>query len=184
MATESTVTTAEELIRLPSGPGRHELVDGVLRRMTPAGHVHGRVAARIGAMLTTFVHEHGLGATYAAETGFILRRSPDTVRAPDASFVTTARLAVLEFSPSGYFPGAPDLAVEVLSPDDSHSEVEKKTADWLVSGCRVVVLLDPRREVAVVRRPDTPAETLGSGDELAVPDLLPGWSAIVGDLFQ
>lgn len=183
MATESSVTTAEELIKLPSGQGRYELVDGVLRRMTPAGHTHGRVAARIGARLTAFVDEHKLGATYAAETGFVLRRSPDTVRAPDASFVTNAHLAASELSPRGYFPGAPDLAVEVLSPDDTHSEVEEKTADWLASGCQVVVLLDPRRQVAIVRHPHGPAETLSAGDQLAVPGLLPGWSVIVGELF-
>ncbi len=184
MATESGVTTAEELIRLPSGQWRYELVDGVLRQMTPAGHTHGRIAARIGARLTAFVDEHDLGATYAAETGFILRRSPDTVRAPDASFVTNARLQTAELSARGYFPGAPDLAVEVLSPDDSHSEVEEKTADWLASGCQVVVLLDPRRQVAIVRRADTAAETLSAGDQLAVPDLLPGWSMTVGELFR
>jgi Uma2 family endonuclease len=183
MAIESGVTTAEELIKLPSGQWRYELVDGVLRRMTPAGQTHGRAAARIGARLTAFVDEHKLGATYAAETGFLLRRSPDTVRAPDASFVTNARLATLELSPRGYFPGAPNLAVEVLSPDDSHSEVEEKAADWLASGCEVVVLLDPRRQVAIVRRPDAPARTLSASDELAVEDLLPGWSVTVGELF-
>jgi len=184
MTTQSSVTTAEELIALPGGQWRYELVDGVLRKMTPAGHAHGRVAARIGASLTAFVDEHDLGVTYAAETGFVLRRSPDTVRAPDASFVTNVRLATAGLSLHGYFPGAPDLAVEVLSPDDSHSEVEEKTADWLASGCRVVVLLDPRRQVAIVRRPHAPPATLSGDDQLAVPDLLPGWSVAIGELFR
>ena len=184
MATESSVTTAEELIRLPSGQWRYELVDGVLRRMTSAGHLHGRVAAEILTRLAVHVREHRLGATYAAETGYVLRRSPDTVRAPDASFVSNARLAATDLSPQGYFPGAPDLAVEVLSPGDSPGEVEAKTADWLAWGCLVVVLLDPRREVAIVRRPGALAQELRAIDQLAVPDLLPGWSVTVGDLFH
>lgn len=87
-------------------------------------------------------------------------------------------------SPRGYFPVAPDLAFEVLSPDDSHSEVEEKTADWLASGCQVVVLLDPHREIADVRRSGVPPGILCAGDQLTVPDLLPGWSVTVGDLFR
>lgn len=74
---------------------------------------------RIGARLASFVEEHGLGVVYAAETGFILRRNPDTVRAPDAAFLTNATLERIAPTGPGYFPGAPDLAIEVLSPDDS-----------------------------------------------------------------
>lgn len=76
---ESGLMTADELLRLPRGTWRYELVDGALRKMTPAGHVHGRVAAEVGANLTLFVRKQGLGETYAAETGFLLRRGPDTV---------------------------------------------------------------------------------------------------------
>ena len=183
MATESGVTTAEALIRLPGGRWRYELVDGVLRQMTPAGHVHGKIAARICARLTAFVEEQNLGHAYAAETGFLLRRSPDTVRAPDAAFVSAARLEALALSARGYFPGSPDLAIEVLSPDDAAGAVEAKTADWLTSGC-VVIIIDPVLAIATVHRPGASVVTLRGRDELTVPDLLPGWAVTVGELFR
>lgn len=151
--------------------------------MTPAGHLHGRVAARIGASLTTFVEPRRLGATYAAETGFLLRCEPDTVRAPDASFVAAARVEAAGAS-AGYFPGAPDLAVEVVSPRDAHSAVDEKVTDWIGSGCRAVVVLDPNRRTATIHRPGAPVETLTAGDHLALPDLLPGWSVPLAELYR
>src|SRR5512145_1455571 len=126
MATGSPVTTAEELLRLTSGTWRYELVRGELRTMTPSGHVHRRVAALVAARLVSFVEEHVLGVVYGAETGFILSRTPDTVRAPDAAFVTRARLDATPLSDEGYFPGALDLAVEVLSPSDRPTEIDEK----------------------------------------------------------
>lgn len=184
MGTGFGVTTADQLLGHRRSGGRYELVEGVLRQMTPAGHVHGRVAANVLTMLTSHVRERRLGVTYAAETGFLLRRSPDTVRAPDASFVTAARLAAIDLSSRGYFPGAPDLVVEVISPEDRSIEVDEKTADWLASGCQVVVVLDPQREIAVVHRRNLPSETLRVEDHLTVPDLLPGWAVTVGELFR
>ena len=105
------VFTADELLRLPSGRARYELVRGELRVMTPAGHLHGKVAMRVGQLLAAHVDANQLGIAYAAETGFVLSRDPDTVRAPDAAFVTAAHLASVSLSPEGYFPGAPDLAI-------------------------------------------------------------------------
>lgn len=122
-------------------------------------------------------------ATYAAETGFLLRREPDTVRAPDAAFVSGVRVEAAGTS-AGYFPGAPDLAVEVISPSDTPSEVDRKVADWIGSGCRVVVVLDPGRRMATIHRPGAPVETLAAGDHLALPDLLPGWSVHLDDLYR
>ncbi|MGH9385743.1 MAG: Uma2 family endonuclease [Vicinamibacterales bacterium] len=183
MATGSRLMTADQLLLLPRGGTRHELVKGELRTMTPSGHVHGKVAARVAARLVSFVEEHDLGLAYGAETGFILRRSPDTVRAPDAAFVTAARLAAMSLSPHGYFPGAPDLAVEVTSPSDTRGEVDEQVAAWLEAGCRVVVVLEPERKVATVYRPGD-VRSLGISDHLSLPDLLPGWSAPLEELFR
>ena len=180
---ESYAMTAEQLLQLPSGRWRYELVEGALRQMTPAGRAHGRIAARVGTSLGAFVDRHHLGETYAAETGFVLRRAPDTVRAPDASFVSADRLGALAPSAEGYLEGAPDLAVEVLSPSDQPRDVRRKVADWLSAGCRAVVVLDPRRGSALVYRSDRPVQTLAAGAELSVPDVVPGWSVRVSDLF-
>lgn len=184
LMTESYAMTAEQLLQLPSGRWRYELIKGVLRQMTPAGRAHGRIAARLGTSLGAFVDRHGLGETYAAETGFVLGRSPDTVRAPDASFVSAGRLEVIAPSADRYLDGAPDLAVEVLSPSDRPSDVRRKVADWLSAGCRAVVVLDPRRETAVLYRPDRPPQWLTADAELSVPEVVPGWSMRVADLFR
>ena len=103
--------TAEELLRLPTGMGeRYELVLGELKIMSPAGSRHGRIASRVNSLLDQAVRQGGLGATFGAETGFILSRNPDTVRAPAAAFVAASRVPAAGL-PEGYFPGAPDLAV-------------------------------------------------------------------------
>src|SRR5436853_496992 len=120
MAVETKLMTAEELWRMPDDGMRHELVKGELITMSPAGARHGDIALVIGAHLRAHVAANNLGKAYAAETGFQL--TTKTVRAPDVAFVSNERV----INTPKYFPGAPDLAVEVLSPDDTASEVEAK----------------------------------------------------------
>jgi Uma2 family endonuclease len=176
--------TAEQLLELPRGAWRYELIEGELRRMSPAGHVHGAVAMRIGARLASFVEEHRLGVAYAAETGFILARNPDTVRAPDAAFLSNATLERLAPTGAGYFPGAPDLAVEVISPDDSKREVQEKVTEWLRAGTKVVIVLDPSRTSADAHSSDGDVQSLHADGRLTVPELLPGWSVPMRELFR
>src|SRR5215210_9215561 len=114
MSTTTQLTTAEELLAMPDDGFRYELVGGELRRMAPAGHHHGRLTVNVTIPLGQHVREHGLGSVYAAETGFLLARDPDMVRAPDVAFVRRERLTAPRDTTS-YFPGAPDLAVEVVS---------------------------------------------------------------------
>jgi Uma2 family endonuclease len=120
MATTQTITTAEQLLQA-AGLGRCELVRGELIMMTPAGFRHGCIASTINRVLGNFISQRGLGVVTGAETGFQIGRNPDTVRAPDVAFIGADR--VPESKPAGYFPGAPDLAVEVLSPGDRASEL-------------------------------------------------------------
>jgi len=176
--------TAEQLLELPRGTWRYELIQGELRRMSPAGHVHGAVAMRIGARLALFVEEHSLGVAYAAETGFILARNPDTVRAPDAAFLSNATLERLAPTGAGFFPGVPDLAVEVTSPDDGRRAVLEKVAEWLGAGTQVVVVLDPGQKSAEVHRAGSHVQSRKSGDLLTVPELLPGWTIPLDDIFR
>jgi Uma2 family endonuclease len=121
--------TAEELLRMLEEGRRYELVRGELRTMTQAGHPHGRVAMRIAWPLAQHGEERGLGTVSAAETGFLLAKDPDTVRAPDAAFVRRERVEATG-EVEGYCSGAPDLAVEVVSPGDAYAEVEGKVAEW------------------------------------------------------
>jgi Uma2 family endonuclease len=154
--------TAEELLRLPRGEKRYELIEGELREMTPAGFDHGAVAGEISALLHRHVTERGLGRA-VVETGFLLSRNPDTVRAPDAAFVSRERLERTGSTP-GYWPGAPDLAVEVVSPHDTYSEVAGKALRWLEAGCRLVLVADPSSRRVTLYRPGREATTL-DGDQ-------------------
>jgi Uma2 family endonuclease len=174
--------TVEELAKLPPDQSRGELIQGEFFSMSPAGHSHGSIASNILLFIAAFVREHKLGKTYAAETGFILARNPDTVRAPDAAFVQTERLA--DQSPSGFFEGAPDLAVEVISPSETVDEVESKVIDYLEAGSRLVWLIYPRTQTVTVYRSLTDIEILTIEDTLTGGEVLPGFSVSLKEIFE
>ena len=117
------------------------------------------------------------------EIGFVLTDDPDTVRAPDLAFIRNERLPAAEVE-HRYFRGAPDLAVEVTSPNDSYSEVREKVAEWLEHGTRRVIVVDPRRRNVTVHRPDGTVTDLGIDDTLDGEDVVPGWQLAIRDLFR
>jgi Uma2 family endonuclease len=166
--------TAEELLRLNIQDKRSELVRGQLVVREPAGFAHGVVASRMGEQIAGFVRIRKLGLVVAAETGFTLERNPDTVRAPDVGFVRRER--VPDPLPRGYAEFAPDLAVEVLSPDDRPGEVLAKVADWLRAGTRLVWIVDPIRRAARVYRADGTESFATVDDSLDGEDVLPEFS--------
>jgi len=166
--------TAEELLRMPEDGFRYELVRGELRRMTPSGNVHGRVAMNIAWPLAQNVRAHDLGTLYATD--------PDTVRAPDVAFVSRERIeAVGEVE--GYWPGAPDLAVEVISPNDSHVEVEEKVFDWLEAGTKMVLPVNPRRRSVSLYRSQSDITILIGTDVLDGGDVVPGFQLTLREMF-
>jgi Uma2 family endonuclease len=173
------ITTAEELLRAQD-IGRCELVRGELRMMIPPGAEHGRVAMSLGWRINDHVVAHDLGTVFAAETGFHLARDPDTVRAPDVAFVRKGRPAA---PPRGYYPGAPDLAVEVLSPDDRPGYVREKTAEWLESGARAVWVVDPLQRTVTVHEAGREPVLLDQTGTLHGGELLPGFELAVRDAF-
>lgn len=172
--------TADELLQVPRGTHRYELVRGELRQSMPAGHEHGRLAMRVALSLATYVEASALGEVYAAETGF--RLADDHVRAPDVAFVRRERVAEASATPD-YWPGAPDLAVEVLSPRDRYTDVEEKIADWLEAGTRMVVVVNPDRRSLTVIRSATDMRLLGEAGTLDGDDVVPGWQLPVAAIF-
>jgi Uma2 family endonuclease len=167
---------------MPDDGFRYELVRGELRKMAPASHTHGRFEINFAAPLFQHVKANNLGAVYGADTGFKLASDPDTVRAPDAAFIRRERVEEVGDT-EGYWPGAPDLAVEVISPGDTYTEVEEKVFDWLEAGTRMVIVMNPRKRTVTVYRSLTEIVVLTENDTLDGGDVVPGWSVKVRDLF-
>jgi len=173
--------SAEELYDLPLDDVRVELVRGDLVCEPPAGFGHGVRASEVAYHLRRFLEGHPAGVVCGAETGFVLSRNPDTVRAPDAAFVSAERAGRLA-DQERFFEGPPDLAVEVRSPGDLQREVAEKVADYLAAGTRLVWVIDPRRRTVTVHRPGADASILGPDESLDGGDVLPGFSLPVSRL--
>jgi len=176
-----TLVTADQLERLRL-PDKHvELVKGVLIVKEPAGYRHGAVAARLAKVLMDYADAQDLGQVVAAETGFTLATDPDTVRAPDAAFVRRERLP--DPPPAGFARLAPDLVVEVLSPDDRPGEVLAKVADWLSAGTRLVWVVDPAGRRARVYRADGSDASVDTDGALDGEDVVPGFTCKLSVIF-
>ncbi len=180
MSSPARLVTAEELFNYPD-TRRYELVRGILRVSEPPGGIHGRLAMKLGSRLDLHVTRLGLG-TVLVETGYLLERGPDTVRGPDVSFVSTTRLPP-DRIPEQFIAGAPDLAIEILSPGDRWAEVEQKVADYLGAGARRVWLVDPKERRVIVRYPDRPSRVLTDRDILDGEDVVPGFELPLAELF-
>jgi Uma2 family endonuclease len=175
--------TADQLLRLRADGSRYELLHGELRKMPPSGFEHGHVTMNIGHSLNAHVTAHDLGVVCAAETGFKLASNPDHVRAPDVAFVDRNRVKAAGMV-EGFWAGAPDLAVQVMSPSDSYSDVEEKVIDWLAAGTRMVVVANPKKRTATVYRSATQIVILSEDQLLDGADVVPGWSIRVKDIFD
>jgi len=175
------LVSAEELFQTPN-LGRCELVRGELIMMSPAGSQHGWIIGKLTVLLGKFVLAEKLGGIMGAETGFIIRRDPDTVRAPDVAFIRADRIP--EKLPQGYFDGPPDLAVEVLSPSDRASEVHSKIRDWLDAGCRAVWIVDPETKSVTIYKSTHDIVVLSTADTLIDAQILPGFTMAVSEIFE
>jgi Uma2 family endonuclease len=179
--TEARVVTADELLMMPHRGVRRELVRGEVREMAPPGEEHAESTTELVRLLGNHVRAHGLGKVYV-ELGFRLASDPDTVLIPDVSFVRADRI-VAGPPNRGYRSGAPDLAVEVLSPNDSAEEVEEKVFLWLLAGCRMVVVANPRIRSATVYRSFKDVTVLSQDETLDGGDVVPGWTLPLRELF-
>ena len=176
--------TAEELLRLPDNGMRRELIAGELHEMPPAGGEHGAVSGRAARRLSRYLdqHEELGGEVFVAEPGFRLARDPDTVRAPDVAYIVESR--VDEAWVSGFAEVAPDLIVEVVSPNDTASEIQRKVDEWLHAGSRLVWVLYPATHAAMEFRQRGSTGLLRADDTLTGVPVLPGFVCRVGDLFE
>jgi Uma2 family endonuclease len=174
--------TAEELERISAGDQDYELVRGELVPVMPAGRDHGVLTGFITFELTSFVREHGLGRVYPDGVGYKLFTNPDTVRAPDVSFVSRERESALRGA-RGFIKGAPDLAVEVVSPDNTLAELTTKAEEYLEAGARMVWIVDGESRSAYVSRPGAPRARLAGGGFLDGAEVVPGFSLSLDRVF-
>ena len=172
--------TAEELLSLNDWSHRYELIKGELLTMSPAGDEHGEVTINLSTLLNNHVKANKLGVCRSADTGFKLESNPDTVLAPDIAFIARERVGT--FSES-FRLGAPDLAVEVLSPSDRRGKIERKTALWLELGARSVWNVDPRKRTVEVFHRDGQRWLFNENDEL-FDDTVPGFRVPVSKIFE
>ena len=180
MSVETRLMTADELLAMPDdGAHQYELVRGELIEMSPAGVRHGRIAARLIHSLAAYVEKHRLGDVYPSDTGFVISTNPDTVRAPDGAFVAAARAV----DTPAYFPGPPDLAIEVISPNDTFREVETKVREYLAAGTRLVIVVEPAAQVAQMRTRRGTVE-LTIEESITGGDVVPGWELPMRELFR
>jgi Uma2 family endonuclease len=176
---EERLMTGEELARRPD---LHcELVDGGVVPMPMTGYVHGGCEARLSFFLGRYVEESGRGLVMVGETGIYTRHDPDTVRGADALFISHERYA--RRGPFTFLDVAPELVVEIRSPDDRPGEAMKKIREYLSIGVDRVWYVDPRRRQVRVHRSPEQVETLGMGDVLRDEEILPGFSLPLSELF-
>lgn len=179
--TPVTKLSVAEFHRL-AGPDevRYELDEGELIRIAKPRLFHNRIAGRVRRARERYMEQHAAGEVLDSDNGYVL--APETIRCPDVSVLMAARAAAAD--PHQDIPGAPDLAVEVLSPNDSMSAVDRKVRRYLDAGCRAVWVVDPEvREVMVYRTGSNLIERLREQDTLTEPELLPGFALRVSDLF-
>lgn len=182
MATTTRHMTIEEFARIDE-PGRFDLIDGVLLQMPPAGGEHGEINSHINRLLGNHVVNGNLGYVYTPDTGFILSRNPETILCPDVAFVREDRLPPRE-ERRGFLELAPDLAVEVVSPSDSNSEVTAKVMTYLEAGTQLVWVVEPTRRTVTVYTPDRHARLLLEHEEIDGGNVLPDFHTPISEFFR
>jgi Uma2 family endonuclease len=176
--------TADELLRLPDDGWRYELRQGELIRMPPGNPRHGSRMRRFGARLGAYVDTNDLGDVLVGDPGFTLQRGPDTVRGPDVAFIRKERIPPDGLTEDGFWEGAPDLAVEIVSPGDGARDVREKIDEYLAAGGGLVWVLYPRTRRVTVHRPDRSVTELTAADTLDGEGVVPGFACPVAALFD
>lgn len=173
--------TEESLMSLPDNGNKYELVKGKLK-MNPAGFEHESIGARLISDLEKFVRENKLGIVCGSSAGYWMKSG--NFRSPDISFVGKDRLMGFKRPPKGFFKGAPDLAVEILSPSDTVEGLHEKIVEYFDNGSHLAWVVNPEEQIVLIYHSQQPEKLLRKGDSLDGEDIVPGFSLPVSDLFK
>ncbi len=179
------LVTAEQLWEMPNPlDKRRELVDGEVIHVSPTTMEHAVIVTRLARLVDEFVELHDLGIVATGDPGYVLRRDPDLVRAPDVSFVAWESVPESGLPGRGFWEGWPTLAVEVVSPDDRATEIHAKVQQFLEAGTRLVWIVWPDQRSVTVYDATGGVRELGLETRLVGHDVMPGFDVRVGDLFE
>jgi Uma2 family endonuclease len=173
--------TGEELFLSPD-LGPCELVDGRIVPLSPTGRAHGRSGARLATRLSFYVEGNERGEVLTGEVGIYIRRDPDTVRAADVAFISHERLA--HCKEEGYLDVAPEIVVEILSPNDRKGNLAEKLQDYFSAGVDRVWVLDSKQRRILVYHSLADVQQFQVGDVLTDEELLPDFRLPVAELFS
>ena len=182
--TSKKVWTEEELQSLPDDGFIHEVVSGELVKSPRNNFQHSNICGRLLYALAMFNRKHRLGVVLGSSTGFWMFNR--NCRAPDVSFIPKGRLEKIQFSPTAkkFFPGAPDLVVDILSPNNTRAEIDERLRDFFGSGTQIAWLINPDTQSAEVCRSLTQRRLIGPGGELDGEHLLAGFRCPINELFK
>ena len=172
----------EEYCAYHTDDRKYELLAGYVLSEPHPGTKHGRVTARLVRLIENYVEPRRLGFTLTGEAGYVLALDPPTVLIPDVSYLTLAR-GKDHIEATTPFPGAPDLAIEVLSPSNRPAEIRRKVMAYVAAGCPLVWIMDPKRRTVTVHAGPDASAVLWENDVLDGGRVIPGFSVKVGELF-
>jgi Uma2 family endonuclease len=177
----NSAVTGEELLNMGEiGPA--ELIKGEIIEQMPTGHLHGYLEFLIANLLFNFVRKHNLGRVIGGESGVYTSRNPDTVRGMDVAYISHGRFA--RASHTGFLDVAPELIVEIMSPNDRWIDIQEKLAEYFGIGVQIVWLIDPQMEQVHVYRSLDDVRRLTAENELTAPEILPGFSVPIAEIFE
>ena len=172
--------TDEEFMALPDGD-RYELVNGELIIVGNSGMEHGNLGAFLCGLLEIYARRNKLGLTFDSSTAFTMKTG--NKRSPDVSFVAKDRLRGLKKLPKGFFQGAPDLAVEIISPSNTFDEIHTKIVEYFDGGSKLVWVIHPDEESVLVYHKPQPDKLLQRSDSLDGETIIPGFTVPLAELF-
>ena len=178
---EQKVWTEKDLTALPDDGHKYELVKGELT-MSPTGFEHGVIAVNLSSALREHVHQHKLGIVCDSSTGFWLKSG--NCRSPDVSFLDKEQLRGLKRPPKKFFQGAPDLAVEILSPEDTMEKLHEKMVEYFENGTRLAWVINPEDQTVLVYHSSQPDKLLRIDTKLDGESVVPGFFLSVAQLFE